>query len=524
MTRSRLPSPGRAMRRFGRPITALIALVACTLLTPGVVSAQETLDERIDNLVRPAADWVTSLIFYPIPLGDVGVPFVLIWLILAATVFTLYFRFINLRALKHGFKLIRGDYNDPEAAGEVTHFQALATALSGTVGLGNIAGVAIAVSLGGPGATFWMILAGLLGMSSKFVECTLGVKYRNEYPDGTVSGGPMYYLSKGLAERGPGFAKLGKVLAVLFAIFCIGGSFGGGNMFQANQSYAQLVNVTGGEASWLYGKGWLFGLVVATAVGLVIIGGIRSIARVTSRVVTFMATIYVLSGLIIIGVNIGAVPAAFGAILSGAFSPEGVAGGFVGVLILGVQRAAFSNEAGVGSAAIAHSAVMTKRPVTEGLVALYEPFVDTVVVCTITALVIIITGTWNPDVDPSAGVQLTSAAFESSISWFPWVLTLAVVLFAFSTMISWSYYGLKSWTYLFGESRASDLTFKLLFLIFVIIGASMQLGAVIGFSDAMIFAMAFPNLLGCYFLLPVVKRELDSYWSDLKAGRLKETR
>jgi AGCS family alanine or glycine:cation symporter len=524
MIRSRPLTPGCANRRLRRTLRALFALIVFTLLPLGAAQAQESLDQRIDNLVRPAADWVTSLIFYPISLGGVGVPFVLIWLILAASIFTVYFRFINLRALKHGFKLIRGDYNDPEAAGEVTHFQALATALSGTVGLGNIAGVAIAVSLGGPGATFWMILAGLLGMSSKFVECTLGVKYRNEYPDGTVSGGPMYYLSKGLAERGPGFAVLGKVLAVLFAIFCIGGSFGGGNMFQANQSYAQLVNVTGGEASWLYGKGWLFGLVVAAAVGMVIIGGIRSIARVTSRIVPFMATIYVVSGLVIIATNIGAVPAAFGAIIEGAFSPEGIAGGFVGVLILGVQRAAFSNEAGVGSAAIAHSAVMTKRPVTEGLVALYEPFVDTVVVCTITALVIIITGTWNPDVDPSAGVQLTSAAFESSISWFPWVLTLAVVLFAFSTMISWSYYGLKSWTFLFGESKASDLVFKLLFLAFVVIGASMQLGAVIGFSDAMIFAMAFPNLLGCYFLLPVVKRELDSYWSDLKAGRLKETR
>jgi len=524
MIRSRSLAPRCAAPGTIRVIPSLFSLIALTLLPVSIAQAQDSLDERIDNLVRPTADWVSSIIFYPLPFGGVAVPFVLLWLVLAAIVFTVYFRFINFRALKHGFHLLRGDYDDPNAAGEVTHFQALTTALSGTVGLGNIAGVAIAVSLGGPGATFWMILAGLLGMSSKFVECTLGVKYRNEYADGTVSGGPMYYLSKGLAERGPGFAMLGKVLAVLFAIFCIGGSFGGGNMFQANQSFAQLVNVTGGEASWLYGKGWLFGLIVAAAVGVVIIGGIRSIARVTSRVVPFMATIYILAGLAIIIGNLGAVPAAFVAIFSGAFSPEGVAGGFVGVLILGVQRAAFSNEAGVGSAAIAHSAVMTKRPVTEGIVALYEPFVDTVVVCTITALVIIITGTWNPDVDPSAGVQLTSTAFASSISWFPWVLTLAVVLFAFSTMISWSYYGLKSWTYLFGESKASDMVYKLLFLVFVVIGASMQLGAVIGFSDAMIFAMAFPNLLGCYFLLPVVKRELNAYWSDLKAGRVPSRR
>jgi AGCS family alanine or glycine:cation symporter len=404
----------------------------------------------------------------------------------------------------------------------VTHFQALATALSGTVGLGNIAGVAVAVSLGGPGATLWMILAGLLGMSSKFVECTLGVKYRNEYTDGTVSGGPMYYLSKGLAERSEKLRTLGKILAVLFAIFCIGGSFGGGNMFQANQSFKQLVAVTGGDASWLADKGWLFGVVIATLVGLVIIGGIQGIARVTSKIVPFMGVLYVAAGLTIIGMHLADLPAAFASIVDGAFSAQGIAGGVVGVLIQGFKRAAFSNEAGIGSAAIAHSAVRTSRPVTEGFVALYEPFIDTVVVCTITALVIIVTGTWDPSVDPSQGVALTSEAFESTIPWFPWVLTVAVVLFAFSTMISWSYYGLKAWTYLFGESLVTDAVYKILFLLFVIAGSSMQLGSVIDFSDAMIFAMAFPNVLGIYFLLPIVKRELDDYWADYKAGRLKK--
>ncbi len=511
------------LRKTGRHALTRLSAFWLFLMFTGPALAQQSLDEKIDSAVQPVANWVTGIVFSTFPLGGINVPFVLAWLIVAATIFTFYFKFINLRALKHGFQLVRGDYSDPNAAGEVTHVQALATALSGTVGLGNIAGVAIAVSLGGPGATFWMILCGLLGMSSKFTECTLGVKYRNENPDGTVSGGPMYYLARGLAEKGPGFAGLGKVLAVLFAIFCVGGSFGGGNMFQANQSFSQLVNVTGGEASWLYGKGWLFGIIVAAAVGMVIIGGIKGIARVTSKIVPFMGVTYVLAGLVIIFANISAVPEAFAAIFNGAFSPEGIAGGFIGVLFQGFQRAAFSNEAGIGSAAIAHSAVQTNRPVTEGLVALYEPFVDTVVVCTITALVIIITGTWDPNVDPSAGVQLTSAAFESSISWFPWILTLAVVLFAFSTMISWSYYGLKSWTFLFGENKFTDTTYKILFLVFVVIGSSMQLGAVIGFSDAMIFAMAFPNLLGCYFLLPVVKRELDEYWADLKAGRLKRT-
>lgn len=502
------------------PTKILALLVSLFVSLPAF--AQESVDERIDQAIRPIADGVSGFIFSSFPVNGVGIPFVLVWLLLAATIFTFYFKFINFRAFRHGFQLVRGDYADPMAAGEVTHFQALATALSGTVGLGNIAGVAIAVSLGGPGATFWMILAGFLGMSSKFVECTLGVKYRNEYTDGTVSGGPMYYLSKGLAERSDKLAGLGKVLAVLFAVFCVGGSFGGGNMFQANQSFKQLLSVTGGDASWLADKGWLFGLVIALLVGMVIIGGIKGIARVTSKIVPFMAVIYVTAGLIIIFMNLSAVPAAFVAIFDGAFKAEGIAGGIVGVLFQGFKRAAFSNEAGIGSAAIAHSAVRTNHPVTEGFVALYEPFVDTVVVCTITALVIVITGAWDPNVDPSQGVALTSQAFESAIPWFPWVLTVAVVLFAFSTMISWSYYGLKSWTYLFGESRFTDIVYKMLFLSFVIIGASMQLGSVIDFSDAMIFAMAFPNVLGIYFLLPVVKKELDEYWDNYKAGRIKK--
>ncbi|MCF6226338.1 MAG: alanine:cation symporter family protein [Xanthomonadales bacterium] len=492
------------------------------LLAQAQVQAEPSLDEKINQAVAPVANAIGDFVFSSFTVAGVSVPFVLVWLILAASVFTLYFRFINFRALKLGFKLVRGDFNDPTAPGEVTHFQALATALSGTVGLGNIAGVAIAVSIGGPGATFWMILAGLLGMSSKFVECTLGVKYRNINPDGSISGGPMYYLSKGLAERSPKLKTLGKVLAVMFAIFCIGGAFGGGNMFQANQSFQMVTTVTGGENSWWADKGWLYGLIVAGLVGMVIIGGIKSIAKVTSKIVPFMAIIYVTAGLVIILLNISAVPAAFVTIFQGAFSPEGVAGGVIGVLIQGVQRAAFSNEAGIGSAAIAHAAVKTREPVTEGLVALYEPFIDTVVICTITALVIILTGAYGSS--DANGVALTSAAFESAFSWFPYVLAVAVVLFAFSTMLSWSYYGLKAWTYLFGERPIVANTFKILFLIFVVIGASMQLGAVIYFSDAMIFAMAFPNIIGLYFLMPVVKKHLDSYWAKYKAGELVENK
>ena len=502
------------MRRF------FIALSAILFWSP-VAWAQESggIDEAINAAVAPVSNAIVSVIFFSVPILGADMPLIVLWLVVAAAIATVYFRFIAFRAFGHAVDLIKGDYSNPKDAGEVSHFQALATALSGTVGLGNIAGVAIAVSIGGPGATFWMILAGVMGMSLKFAECTLGVKYRNEYPDGTVSGGPMYYMSKGLAEKGmPG---LGKVLAVFFSVCCIAGALGGGNMFQANQSFQQLVTITGGETGFMADKGWLFGLIVAFLVGIVIIGGIKSIAKVTEKVVPFMAVIYCTAAVIIILANIDQVPAAFGAIIGGAFSPEGVAGGAVGALIQGFKRAAFSNEAGVGSASIAHSAVRTKEPITEGLVALHEPFIDTVVICTMTALVIVITGTYTAGGGMS-GVQLTSTAFESVFSWFPYVLALAVLLFAFSTMLSWSYYGAKCWTYLFGENRAMDLLFKLIFCIFVVIGSSMTLGPVVDFSDSAIFAMAIANIVALYILFPVVKEELNSYWSRLKKGDIRK--
>ncbi len=504
----------------------IATVLAWALSIPGAWAQQaeqapKGIDEAINAIVAPVSGVLVSIIFYSVPVGDASLPLIVVWLVVASAFFTIYFKFISFRAFKHALELIRGDYENPKDAGEVSHFQALATALSGTVGLGNIAGVAVAVSVGGPGATFWMIVAGLLGMSAKFCECTLGVKYRNEYPDGTVSGGPMYYLSKGFAEKN--MAGFGKFLAIFFAICCIGGSLGGGNMFQSNQAFQQFVNVTGGEGSFFADKGWLFGLILAVIVGMVIIGGIKSIARVTEKVVPFMAVIYVTAALIIIIGNITQVPAAFGAIIGGAFSAEGVAGGALGALIQGFRRAAFSNEAGIGSASIAHSAVKTKEPITEGLVALHEPFIDTVVICTMTALVIVITGMYTEG-GGMGGVELTSAAFAGTISWFPYILAIAVVLFAFSTMISWSYYGVKCWTYLFGESRAMDLLFKLIFCLFVVLGATMQLGAVIDFSDSMIFAMAIANIIGLYVLAPVVKRELDSYWTRLQRGELKKYR
>jgi AGCS family alanine or glycine:cation symporter len=446
-----------------------------------------------------------------------SIPFVLIWLVVGAIFFTIFMKFVNFTAFKHALDVVRGKYDNPEKeTGEVSHFQALTAALSGTVGVGNIAGVALAISAGGPGATFWMIMAGLVGMSSKFVECTLGVKYRNVNEDGSVSGGPMYYLSKGLAKHGK--ARLGKFLAVFFAIACIGGSLGGGNMVQINQATQQFIDVTGGDTSFLAGKGYLFGIVMAGVVGLIIIGGIKSIAKVTDKVVPFMVGIYVLAALVVIFANIGDVPTAFGEIFAGAFTPKGMYGGLIGVLIVGIQRAAFSNEAGIGSASIAHSAAKTEEPISEGVVALLEPFIDTVVVCTMTALVIVITGEYGGSTE---GITLTSRAFGSVISWFPTLLSVAVILFALSTMISWSYYGLKAWTYLLGDSKAMVVTYKAIYCLFVVIGSALSIGSVFDFGDAMIFAMAFPNVLGLYFLAPEIKQDLISYMKRIKSGEIK---
>ncbi len=440
------------------------------------------------------------------------IPFIVIWLVLGALFFTLRMGFINFRGFRHAIDLARGKYDDPDAPGQVTHFQALATAVSGTVGLGNIAGVAVAISLGGAGATFWMIVCGILGMSTKFVECTLGVKYRDILPDGRVFGGPMNYLRYGLEKRQ--MKGLGKVLAGLFAVLAVGASFGGGNMFQANQSFEQLA----GQFPVLVGHGFWFGIVTAVLVGVVIIGGISSIAKVTGKVVPIMASIYIVAALAVIIMNIQNVGPAFAAIYDGAFSPSALKGGVIGVLVIGFQRAAFSNEAGVGSAAIAHSTAKTNNPPSEGFVALLEPFIDTVVVCTLTALVLIFTG--MHEVEGMAGAQLTSDAFGSQISWFPYVLALAVFLFAFSTMISWSYYGMRAWTYLFGKSKKIEFIYKMLFLVFVVIGASVSLGAVLDFSDMMILAMSFPNIIGLYIMSKEVKIDLDSYVKKLKANLL----
>ncbi|WP_420838933.1 alanine/glycine:cation symporter family protein [Aliiroseovarius sediminis] len=510
-------------RTLNAAAMSVSAMAAAT--TPAMA---QSIDEKVNQIFSSATGWFVTLIFSPFP--GTTFPWIVAWLVIAAAVFSIYFALIQFRAFPHSIALVKGDYSDPDDAGEVSHFQALATALSGTVGLGNIAGVAVAVGIGGPGATFWMILAGLLGMATKFTECTLGVKYRNEYEDGTVSGGPMYYMTKGFSERG---LPAGKFMAVLFSIFCILGSLGGGNMFQANQAHAQIANVVGDY------PGWITGIIFAGIVFAVIIGGLKSIASVTEKVVPFMGVLYVLTALVILLMNANMIGWAFGQIFAGAFTGLGVAGGMVGALIQGFKRAAFSNEAGVGSAAIAHSAVRTKEPITEGFVSLLEPFIDTVVICTMTALVIIITGQLISDpatgmylldeggttiqtIDGNKGVALTSAAFSASFGWFKYVLAIAVVLFAFSTMISWSYYGLKAWTFLFGEGHTKEVVFKVIFCIFVVIGASANLGPVIDFSDAAIFAMAVVNIVALYFLMPIVKRELHSYQSRLKSGEIRK--
>ena len=518
-------------------INKLFLTFVFIMFTSLVFSQEKGLDERINEAFTPFADWWGGLILHSFPgsklITGSDIPTIIILLVGGALFFTIYFGFINIRYFPISINTVRGKYDFLENSkkkdndeGEVSHFQALATAVSGTVGNGNIAGVALAIAIGGPGATFWMILCGILGMSTKFVECTLGVKYRDIGNDGTVYGGPMYYLSKGLQQKG--FLKLGKFLAVVFALLCVGASFGGGNAAQSNQAAMQLVSsfgMTGGNARTI------IGLIMMFVVGIIIIGGIKRIASVTEKIVPFMALMYVFACLFIILSNITYVDDAFGMIFSQAFDPSAGVGGIIGVLITGFRRAAFSNEAGAGSASIAHSAVKTNFSASEGLVALLEPFIDTVVICTMTALVIIIFNGDNTVFNYGGdggiviinglevqGAAITEAAFSKYISFSGPFLTLAVVLFAISTMISWSYYGLQSWMYLFGKSKISDLIYKLIFLMFIVIGAAADMSSVWGFSDAMILALVFPNMLGLLILYPKVKQELSKYLNAIKSS------
>lgn len=512
---------------MGIPRKWLAALVASTW--PSGALAEDTTpgEEGIGGILRSldggfganVVGPIASVLFFDIAFwdngsdGEIKLPFIVVWLIAGATFFTLRFRFINIRAFRHAWVVTTGHYDDPDDPGEVTHFQALSSALSATVGLGNIAGVAVAVGVGGPGAVFWMIVAGFLGMSSKFTECTLGQMYREVGADGHILGGPMRYLKQGLGERG--WPRFGRALSAIFAVMCIGGSFGGGNMFQANQSYAQVAEVLpffeGGWGSLAYG------VILSFLVGVVIIGGIRRIGQVAGFIVPFMCGVYLLAGMFIIVTNLEAVGPAFGEIVGQAFTPVAGFGGMLGVLITGFRRAAFSNEAGVGSASIAHSAAATDEPVREGVVALLEPFIDTIIVCTMTGLVVVITGAHEDATE--GGVLMTSNAFATVLPWFPKVLSLAVFLFAFSTMISWSYYGERCWTFLFGPELS--IVYKVLFLCFVVLGAVLKLGNVIDFSDLMILGMSFPNILGAVILSGKVKEALDDYWARYRSGQMR---
>ncbi len=486
-------------------------------------SFTQSVDKAVSGFFEPIATWLGEVVFYSVPVGGTQLPLIVAWLVVAGLVFTGWFGFVQLRKFRLAVNVVRGKYDEKGSAGEVNHFQALTAAVSGTVGLGNIAGVAVAVSIGGPGATFWMILCGLLGMATKFVEVTLGVKYREVHADGTVSGGPMHYLPKGLADRfGKNGKTLGKVLAVLASFMVLFFGLFGGNLFQVNQSYAQLVSVTGGENGIMGSSAGalFFGILIAALVGIVLLGGIRSIASVTSKLVPAMAGLYIAACLVVIAVNVTAVPAAVSSIIEGAFNPQGVAGGVLGALIIGFKRAAFSNEAGLGSAPIAHSAVKTKHPASEGLVALLEPFIDTVVICTMTALTIVIA---NPasyvearQGESIGGVTLTSDAFATVLPWFPYILTLAVMLFAISTVLTWGYYCMKAWTHLFGRSRASELTFKVLYTVFAVAGSLLTLQTLIDMADAVLFMLAVINIIGLYLLAPVVKRELNSFLAFAK--------
>tara|TARA_S200000501_G_scaffold68623_1_gene60453 strand:- start:3356 stop:4981 length:1626 start_codon:yes stop_codon:yes gene_type:complete len=539
---------------MSKPLSGLKFLLLPLLFSNLLVAQEIGLDEQINDAFMPIATAWENLVLSPMPIGSYNVPLVLILLVIGASFFTLYFKFPSITQFMTAIQTVRGKYDsienhesgnpdfseagdvigilkDESQTGEVSHFQALATAVSGTVGLGNIAGVAVAIALGGPGASFWMIVCGLIGMATKFVECTLGVAYRDVDENGIVYGGPMYYLSKGLNEIG--YSKLGIILGYVFAILCVGASFGGGNAFQSNQAAVQISTLFGLEGGAV---GFLIGLCLAALVGVVIIGGIKRIASITEKIVPFMAGIYVFASLVIIFSNFSYIDEAIGLILKGAFTPMAGIGGFMGVLIVGFQRAAFSNEAGAGSAAIAHAAVKTRYSASEGVVALLEPFIDTVLICTMTALVIIffnIDGNnvqsifvyggdgsnviLNANNQSIGGVDLTSMAFDSVLPGFSYVLTLAIVLFAFSTMISWSYYGLQSWKFLFGKGKTADLIYKILFLLFVVIGSAATLDAVIKFSDAMILALVFPNMIGLLFLFPKVKIALNEYLNAIKS-------
>jgi alanine or glycine:cation symporter, AGCS family len=522
------------LRNFVRKCSAfVVAWIFWLASVPSLHAAGEsppvpTLDQQIDAWFGKVTKPFVDLVFVKVKVGNFEAFAVIFWLAAAGVILTIAFKFINIRAFGLALRTVRGKYSQPGDPGEVTHFQALSAAVSGTVGLGNIAGVAIGIQNGGPGVAFWLFLSGFIGMSTKFAECTLGVKYREFDAAGRVHGGAMYYLRKGFAERG--LAPVGMVLAGFFAVMCVFASFGGGNVFQVNQVTSQLINITGGEQSFFFDKQWVFGTLMALMTALVIIGGIQGIAKVTDKLVPIMCITYVLSCLVVLLINAGEIVPALGRIITEAFQPRAaITGGLLSAFIWGMRRATFSNEAGIGSAPIAHAAAKTRRPASEGIVALLEPFLDTVVICTMTALVLCVTMQFNgasanftikdhafvlgqvAGDGTKFGIQMTSLAFETVHSSFKYILFACVFLFAFSTLITWSYYGMQAWQYLFGKREATAWAYKVIFCLIIIVGSSASMGNATDFSDASLFGMSIPNLIGVYFLLPVVRNELARF-------------
>ena len=475
-------------------------------------------DQWVETHFGPIAEALSSVVFYAVPIGGTDVPLIVMWSAVAALFFTVYLRFINVRALGLSIRHAKGDFSDPTARGEISHFKAVATAVSGTVGVGNIGGVAVAITVGGPGAAFWLFIAGLLSMSTKLVECTLGVKYRRYNADGSVSGGPMFYMEAYFRERG--WPTLGKGFGGFYAAALVVGCLGIGNMFQSNQAFAQVLVITGGAESIFADRGWVFGLLLAGVIAAVIIGGIQSIARVAAVLVPVMALLYLISALAVIGLSAEHIPAALSLVVSEAFTGQAASGGLLGAMVIGFQRALFSNEAGIGSASIAHSAVKTEAPASEGITALLEPFIDTVVICSLSSLVILTTAIPQGLMGSGlAGIELTSAAFAWHFAWAPYVIAMAALLFAFSSALAWSYYGLKGWTYLFGEGRLRAIVFQMIFCAFIALGCMLELRAVLDFSDAMTFMIALPNILMLYLFAPMVRREVNQYIADTRSAQ-----
>lgn len=498
-------------------------LILLSLLTACPSAFALTIDQYIDNAVSPLTEIVSKIVFFPIPMFGTEIPVIILWIFIGGVIFTIYFKGISIWGFKHAFDVLftkKTEQEKSDESGEVSSFEALATALSGTVGIGNIAGVAVAISIGGPGAMFWMVLCALFSMATKFVECSLSVKFRRFNPDGSVSGGPMHYIAHGLTRKK--LRWLGQPLAMIFAIFCVAGSIASGNMLQINQATNQIVVITGGENSIFYHNSWMVGVIIAVVVGLIVIGGIKSIAKVTSKVVPLMCVLYMGAALFIIFSHFGEIPEAFRIILTEAFKPNAAYGGLAGTIIIGLRRSVQSNEAGVGSAPIAYAAAKTKEPVSQGFISLLEPFFDTAVLCSMTALVIVITGAYKDYTTGITGVALTSSAFQSRIEFFPYILAFVIILFALSTLISWSYYGQKAWNYIFGEGKKRAMTFQVIYCIFVVVGSSISIKSVIDLTDATMLAMSVPNLIAMYILLPDLKADLVQYCKRHNFGWLKK--